>query len=48
MKASDYIASFIAQQGVHHVFGYIGGMITHLVDSLDKHDDVQLDRKSVV
>lgn len=41
MKASDYIASFIAQQGVHHVFGYIGGMITHLVDSLDKHDDVQ-------
>src|SRR5574344_2665671 len=41
MKASDYIASFIAQQGVHHVFGYIGGMITHLVDSIDKNDDVQ-------
>lgn len=41
MKASDYIASFIAQQGVHHIFGYIGGMITHLVDSIDKNDDVQ-------
>lgn len=41
MKASDYIASFIAQQGVHHVFGYIGGMITHLVDSIDKNDEVQ-------
>lgn len=34
MKASDYIASFIQQQGVHVVYGYIGGMITHLVDSI--------------
>ena len=41
MKASDYIASYIAQQGVHHIFGYIGGMITHLVDSIDKNADVQ-------
>ena len=34
MKASDYIASFIQQQGVNDVYGYIGGMITHLVDSI--------------
>lgn len=34
MKASDYIASFIQQQGVNVVYGYIGGMITHLVDSI--------------
>ncbi len=34
MKASDYIASFIQQHGVNVVFGYIGGMITHLVDSI--------------
>ena len=41
MKASDYIAQFIAQQGVSHIFGYIGGMITHLVDSIDKNPNVQ-------
>lgn len=41
MKASDYIASFIAERGVNVVFGYIGGMITHLVDSLDKNSDVR-------
>lgn len=41
MKASDYIASFIAERGVNVVFGYIGGMITHLVDSLDKNERVQ-------
>lgn len=34
MKASDYIASFIQQHGVNDVYGYIGGMITHLVDSI--------------
>ena len=34
MKASDYIASFILQHGVNDVYGYIGGMITHLVDSI--------------
>ncbi len=41
MKASDYIASFFHERGVDVVFGYIGGMITHLVDSLDKHPYVQ-------
>lgn len=34
MKASDYIVSVLAEKGVDTVFGYIGGMITHLVDSL--------------
>ncbi|HNQ88767.1 MAG TPA: thiamine pyrophosphate-binding protein [Verrucomicrobiota bacterium] len=33
MKASDYIARFLAQQGVTHVFEVSGGMITHLLDS---------------
>ena len=40
MKASDYIVSFLQSKGVDVVFGYIGGMITHLVDSLDKNSDV--------
>lgn len=41
MKASDYIVSYLAQNGVDVVFGYIGGMITHLVDSLGKSDRVK-------
>lgn len=40
MKASDYIVSFFEQQGVNVVFGYIGGMITHLVDSLGQSKNV--------
>ena len=41
MKASDYIVSFFEQRGVNVVFGYIGGMITHLVDSLGQTPNVQ-------
>lgn len=41
MKASDYIVSFLAERGIDTVFGYIGGMITHLVDSLGKSERVR-------
>lgn len=41
MKASDYIVSFISERGVDTVFGYIGGMITHLVDSLARCENVR-------
>lgn len=41
MKASDYIASFIQQQGVNVVYGYIGGMITHMVDSIARTHGLQ-------
>ena len=41
MKASDYIASFIQQHGVNVVYGYIGGMITHLVDSIANSPGMQ-------
>jgi acetolactate synthase I/II/III large subunit len=34
MKASDYIAEFLGRQGVTHVFEVVGGMISHLVDSM--------------
>ncbi|QDV35471.1 thiamine pyrophosphate-binding protein [Tautonia plasticadhaerens] len=37
MKASDAIAGFLAAQGVDHVFELVGGMITHLVDSIGEH-----------
>ncbi|WP_455673678.1 thiamine pyrophosphate-binding protein [Phocaeicola sp.] len=41
MKVSDYIVSFLEEKGINVVFGYIGGMITHLVDSLDKSSKIK-------
>jgi acetolactate synthase I/II/III large subunit len=41
MKASDYIIDFFASKGVDTIFGYIGGMIVHLVDSVDKNNKVR-------
>jgi acetolactate synthase-1/2/3 large subunit len=42
MKVSDYIAKFIQAQGVPCVFEVVGGMITHLVDSLSRLNQVQI------
>ncbi len=42
MKASDYIVSYLYQRGVTHIFEVIGGMITHLVDSADRHGQIKL------
>lgn len=38
MKLSDYIASFLAERGCTHVFGYLGGAVTHLIDSFYQMD----------
>lgn len=40
MKVSDYIVSFFKEKGVTVVYGYIGGMITHLVDSIARADGI--------
>ncbi len=40
MKLSDYIVNYLEKQGVNVVFGYIGGMITHLVDSITCNENV--------
>lgn len=34
MKLSDYVAHFLAQQGVRHVFAVTGGASLHLIDSI--------------
>lgn len=34
MKASDAVAKFLAEHHVHYCFELVGGMITHLLDSL--------------
>jgi len=36
MKASDYIIKFLKDKGIEIVFGYSGGAITHLLDSVNK------------
>lgn len=37
MKVSDYIVEFLIKHNITDVFGYPGGMITHLMDSLSKY-----------
>lgn len=41
MKLSDYVIEFITKQGVSHIFEFIGGAITHLLDSTVDRDDVE-------
>lgn len=38
MKVSDYIADFLYRKGVKVIFGYQGGMITHVIDSIGNHE----------
>ena len=37
MKLTDYVADFLSQQGVTHVFGLTGGAAVHLFESVDQH-----------
>ena len=39
MKASDYIVEYLIVNGVTDVFGYPGGMVIHLMDSLSRYSD---------
>ena len=38
MKVSDYIVEYLIEKNVKDVFGYPGGMVTHLMDSLKKYE----------
>jgi len=42
MKASDYVAAYLHAQGVRQVFEVVGGMITHLLDSLGRQGNIQI------
>lgn len=39
MKASDFVVEFLIHKGITDVFGYPGGMVIHLMESLDKYSD---------
>jgi len=42
MKASDFIASFLSRKGIESVFELSGGMITHILDSLNQTTDIKI------
>lgn len=42
MIPSDFIADFLANQGVSHVFEVVGGMITHLLDAMHRNGRVRI------
>ena len=42
MKVSDYIVDFVHAQGVTHVFEVVGGMITHLIDSMYSKGNIEI------
>jgi acetolactate synthase-1/2/3 large subunit len=42
MKASDYIADYLEKHGVAVVFEMIGGMITHIIDSLHQRTKIKI------
>src|SRR5512137_126632 len=37
MKASDYIVKYLEKIGVKCIFGYTGGAVTHIMDSIYKN-----------
>jgi acetolactate synthase-1/2/3 large subunit len=37
MKVSDYIASFLVREGIHHVFVVSGGAAVHMIDSVARN-----------
>lgn len=39
MKVSDYIVEYLIKEGITDVFGYPGGMVTHLMDSFSKYKE---------
>ncbi len=40
MKLSDFIAQFLVDQGIKHVFIVSGGAIIHSIDSIARHPDI--------
>lgn len=38
MKVSDYIVQFLVEKGIKHAFGYPGGSVANLMDSLRKRE----------
>ncbi len=42
MKVADYIAAYLAQRGVTHVYELVGGMITFLLDAIARQEGITI------
>lgn len=42
MKASDFVARYLEARGVTYVFELVGGMITHLLDSISDSSQIAI------
>ena len=42
MKSSDFVAHYLEARGVTHVFELVGGMITHLLDSIGEKSNISI------
>ena len=42
MKSSVFVAKYLEKKGVTHVFELIGGMITHLIDSINSESNIEI------
>jgi acetolactate synthase-1/2/3 large subunit len=42
MKLSNYVAQFLADRGITHVFGMSGGAAVHMFDSIDRRPDMKI------
>src|SRR5690554_6774732 len=41
MKLSDYIVQYLEKENIKIAFGYIGGMVTHLIDSIVVSEEIR-------
>ena len=41
VKVSDFIINFLSEQGVKHIFLFVGGSVAHIVDSLHSRKDIK-------
>ncbi|EDO8476235.1 acetolactate synthase [Campylobacter jejuni] len=42
MKASDFLVNFLVLNKVDKVFGYIGGAVAHIYDSISKNSNIEM------
>ncbi len=42
VKVADWIAEYLAEQGVERVYELIGGMIVHMVDAIHRQGRIEL------
>ena len=40
-KLTDYLVDFLSKHGIKHIFGFTGGAVVHIFDSIDKNPKVE-------